>query len=70
MLHKCGVQLYRYSETLLIRPSSGPTSSGLINEVALLLKTLLMQPFMLCAIYDWSVNTGTGYSALHCKAFK
>ena len=35
----------QYSETYLIRPPSGPTVGGLINEEALLLKTLLMQPF-------------------------
>ena len=34
-----------YRETSLIRPPSGPTVSGLVNEVVLLLKTSLMQPF-------------------------
>ena len=31
------------SETSLMRPPSGPTIGGLIKEVAVLLKTLLMQ---------------------------
>ena len=34
-----------YSETSLIRQPSGPINGGLINEVTLLLKTSLMQPF-------------------------
>ena len=34
-----------YIETSLIWPPYKPTSSGLISKVALLLKTLLMQPF-------------------------
>jgi len=37
--------LNMYSETSLIRPPARPTVSGLINEVALLLKTSLMRPF-------------------------
>jgi len=38
------------SETLLIRPPSGAMVGCLINEMALLLKTLLMQPFNILAL--------------------
>jgi len=39
------MHIWYYSETSLIWPPSGPTVSGIINKVALLLKTLLMQLF-------------------------
>ena len=39
-----------YSEISLIRPPYGPTVGGLINKVALLLKTSVMQPFYKLAL--------------------
>ena len=36
--------LLKYSEILLMGPALGPTISGPISEVDLLMKTLLIQP--------------------------
>ena len=46
-----------YSETSLIQPPSRPTVGGLINEVALLLKTLLMQLFKKLALLSRVSNS-------------
>ena len=48
---------YRYSETSLIWPPFGPTVGGLINKMALLLKTSLMRPFNKLALLSRVSNS-------------